>query len=123
MSFTTTGLHYSALFLKSYLGVISANPINLDRSDGTLDFTQDIGIAQGIQQQKNLNGKPVLFSGDFDGNGIINNLDYNRWISDNSAVNQYLFWVEDGNDVINNVDYNLWRVNRSKVGDISIHFP
>jgi len=56
-------------------------------------------------------GKFCLYSGDFDGNGIINSLDYNSWALNKSALNQYLNIDADGNGIINNLDYNLWLGN------------
>lgn len=74
----------------------------------------------GNLQQKQMPGNQyALFAGDFDGNAIINNLDYNIWVTDNAAVNVFRFWDVDGNGIINNLDYNLWSLNRSKVSILS----
>ena len=86
------------------------------------DFTSDIAQAMGPSQMKQVGLKAVLVAGDFDGSGVINNNDYNRWISNNSAVGNYLNWDADINGVINNLDYNLWYANRSKVGIPQIQF-
>ena len=46
--------------------------------------------------------------------------DYNIWRQNPAAINQYLPSDADGNGVINNIDFNLWKANGSKIGDISI---
>ncbi len=81
-----------------------------------LDFTLD-AVALGIEQVKFMQGTRCAISGDFDGNGIINNLDYNVWEQNNSAVYYYLNQDADGNGIVNNLDYNLWDINKSKVGN------
>ena len=63
-----------------------------------------------------------MYVGDYDGIGVINNLDYNKWISANAAVNSYMSWDGDANGVINNLDYNLWYANRSKTGIPAIQY-
>ena len=35
---------------------------------------------------------------------------------------QYLSVDGDGNGIINNVDYNLWIKNKSKMGELSIQY-
>jgi len=37
------------------------------------------------------------------------------WKTNSSAINVYLPADADGNGIINNQDYNLWKANRSKV--------
>lgn len=69
----------------------------------------------GNEQVKTIGGIPNLYSGDFDGNGIINNRDFNLWKQNGAALNQYLSIDADGNGVVNNLDFNLWSRNRSKV--------
>ena len=74
------------------------------------------------QQVKYRNGKYVLYAGDYDGNGVINNLDFNDWKIQSAILNQYLPIDGDGNGIINAADYNLWINNRSKVGEQVIRY-
>ncbi len=115
--------YHLAVFHKSHLGVVSAQEIDLLTFD-QIDFTNSSNVVLGVDQLKQLQGtiEFALYCGDFDGNGIINNIDYNLWSSNNSAVNQYLSHDGDGNGIVNNLDYNLWLKNRSKVGELSIQF-
>ena len=104
-----------AVFHRSHLPVISREPHLFHTSPTLCDFTLSEFATMGTSQQKNLSNKFLLNSGDFDGNGIINNQDFNVWKTNSSAINVYLPADADGNGIINNQDYNLWKANRSKV--------
>ncbi len=92
------------------------NPENPGNFIPNLNFTFD-SVALGVDQIKMVNGVRCAISGDFDCNGLINNLDFNIWEQNNSAVHYYLNQDADGNGLINNLDYNLWDINKSKVGN------
>lgn len=104
--------NYFSIHHKSHLAIMSANPY----TSGTYDFTNNVNQAMGRGQMLQQGGKYMMYSGDFDCNGIINNLDYNRWNLNSARLNQYLSIDGDGNGIINNLDYNLWTKNRSKIG-------
>jgi len=104
--------NYFSIHHKSHLAVMSSSPF----TSGVYDFTTGTSQATGTGQLKAINGKYTLHSGDYDGNGIINNLDFNLWKTNSATLNQYLNVDGDGNGVINNLDYNLWTRNRSKIG-------
>lgn len=114
LSFNISGTRYIAVYHRSHLGMLSSTPINL--TGGNIDFTTSVDKADGIEQQKMVNGNAVMFAGDYDGNGLINSSDFNLWGSNSSAVQVYYTHDGDGNGLINNLDYNLWDVNKSKVG-------
>ncbi len=88
---------------------------------GTFDLANTSNTL-GNLQTKTVNGREMLYSGDFDGNGVINNQDYNIWSQNSAVVNAYVPQDADGNGVVNNQDYNLWSVNRSKVGETTVQF-
>ncbi len=132
-SLPTTDVKYISVHHKSHLAVVTeasgfiasgdmffANIVENPEQAGdyipNLDFTLD-AVALGIEQVKFMQGTRCAISGDFDGNGIINNLDYNVWEQNNSAVYYYLNQDADGNGIVNNLDYNLWDINKSKVGN------
>lgn len=106
---------YIAVYHRSHLPIISREPHFFQTAPTTCDFTISEFAAMGDSQQKFLSNKFLLNSGDFDGNGIINNQDFNIWKLNSSAINVYLSADADGNGIINNQDYNLWKANRSKV--------
>ena len=72
----------------------------------------------GEAQLKEIEGQYYMFSGDFDNNGAINNLDYNIWKLNSAAINIYSVADADGNGIINSLDYNLLQVNLSKIGTL-----
>jgi hypothetical protein len=98
---------------KSHIAVMSNTAIT---SNVLYDFTSSQSQAKGSLQQKLLGTSWSVYSGDFDQNGLNNNLDFNLWKQKGAAVNQYLNVDGDGNGIVNNLDINLWMRNRSKVG-------
>ncbi len=102
---------------RAHLAVIGS----INQFSSVIDFTQT-GNTIGIQQTTPMYGFETLICGDFDNNGLINNMDYNIWASDNSAVNSYLPQDADGNGIVNNLDYNMWAKNKSKVGQPEIRY-
>lgn len=119
----TSGNYYLAVYHRSHLGIISSQVIEFSETASAYDFRTSDGQAIGSEQLKNLGSIFGLHAGDFDGNGLINNLDYNIWKLNNASINQYLNIDGDGNGVVNNLDYNLWAENKSKIGEASIQLP
>ncbi len=116
----STGNYYLAIRHKSHLGVISSVTIPLGPTTPvSYDYTSAVSQALGNEQLDNLpNSNQVgLFAGDFDNNGLINNVDFNQWKVNSAAVNVYLPIDVDGNGIINNIDFNKWAANPSKVGN------
>jgi|GEM_PF-3254959 len=108
--------HYHILIHHcNHISVVSSEAISYPTEE-VYDFTTSPSKAMGNQQLKYIKGKYTLFSGDYDGNGVINNHDYNKWGADNALVSVYAPQDGDGSGVVNNLDYNLWTENRSKVG-------
>jgi|GEM_PF-1033435 len=115
LDFGMTGTYYITVYHRNHMGVMSSPVVDVDA--GLLyDFTNGVNQAFGIQQLKAVDTVTAMFSGDFDGNGIINNLDFNLWNSNSAVVNQYVSWDADGNGIVNNLDINRWDFNKSKVG-------
>lgn len=104
--------NYFSLRHKSHLAIMSSQPY----TGGVYDFTIGVDRAIGIEQQVIQNGKAMMFCGDYDNSGIINNLDFNLWKTNGATINQYLPVDGDGNAIINNLDFNLWKRNGSKIG-------
>jgi len=73
----------------------------------------------GTDQLKEIDGRYCMYSGDYDGNGIINNQDFNLWKQNVNDINTYIPADADGNGIINNLDFNLWKQNGSKVSILS----
>lgn len=98
----------------SHVAVLSTAPYT-----GTLyDFT----INDSDGQLKLIDNQYCLYAGDYDGSGVINSQDFNLWIANSAALNQYLPIDGDGNGIINNLDFNIWNNNRSKIGHPYIRY-
>ena len=109
---------YFSIHTRSHLAILSANPY----TGKVYDFTTATTQAKGTNQQKLASGKYVLYAGDYDGSGIINNTDFNNWKIQSAKLNEYLPIDGDGNGIINASDYNLWINNRSKIGEQVIRY-
>lgn len=109
------GEYLIAIHHKSHLSILSREPQLFSNSPGVYDFTLSEFTAMGDAQLKYIDGKFLLNAGDFDGNGIINNQDFNLWKISSAVINKYLSADADGNGIVNNQDYNFWKANRSKV--------
>lgn len=118
-----TGNYFVTILPRNHLGVMSNTAISTtDLNNNGYDFTTSMSQVYGVAQLKLVDGYYCLYAGDYDGNGNINSLDYNKWYSNNSAVNQYLMWDGNASAVVNNIDYNLWYANRSKLAVIELQF-
>jgi len=111
--------NYISVHHRGHMAVMSASAYN---AGTTYDFTSNTRQVMGNGQLKLVGKSYALHAGDFDANGVINNQDYNQWVSKSSLINQYLSADGDGNGVINNKDYNLWISNRSKIGHMPLHY-
>ena len=107
---------------KSHLAVASAEPLALDSIAIQYDFTTSDTLALGNEQMKTFGQFYVMYCGDYDHNGIHNNMDHNVWQQNKAGVNAYFSHDGDGNGVVNNLDYNLWKRNKSKVGASMIQY-
>lgn len=107
-----------AIYHKGHLAVVSSDDL---APYALVDFTKPYKT-KGTDQTKSIFGIQLLIAGDFDNNGVINNLDYNRWQVDNSSIGVYEHYDADGNGIINNLDYNFWQINRSKIGHGMVQF-
>jgi len=112
------GSYYIAIHHKNHLPIISSVSHTLGISDPPYDFTSSATTAMGEAQLKEITGQYFMYSGDFDNNGAINNLDYNIWKLNSAAINIYSVADADGNGIINSLDYNLLKVNLSKIGTL-----
>jgi len=110
------GNYYVGIAHQNHLSVISNTTQSIGSSPTLLNFSDVATSVMGTEQLKEVGGKYLLLSGDFDGNGLINNQDYNLWKINSSSLDIYSPADADGNGLINNQDYNLWKVNLSKIG-------
>jgi len=105
ISFNNASTYFS-IHHKSHLAVMSSSAY----TSGTYDFTNNINQAMGTEQMVLQNGKYMMYSGDYDCNGIINNIDYNNWKTNGATLNQYLNVDGDGK-----LDIRLYSINNEVV--------
>ncbi len=111
--------NYISIHHRGHMAVMATTPY---QAGSTYDFSTGEDRVMGNNQLKLLGKKYVLHAGDFDANGVINNQDYNQWVSKSSKINEYITADGDGNGVVNNKDYNLWISNRSKIGYMPLQY-
>lgn len=102
------------LFHKSHLAVMSAADVTLPNSS-QYDFTTSIFKAAGDNQMLSLDGKAVLRSGEYNGNGTVNFADFIAWLGTNNFLDQYLFTDGDCNGTVNFFDFVLWLKNNNTI--------
>ncbi len=119
--FTATSAenYYLALYHTNHLSILSSSPHPVQQMTTVYDFSNTATATMGSAQTKDKGGHFVMNSGDLDGNGIINNEDYNLWKTSGATINTYSPADADGNGIINSLDYNFWKINRSKIGLIT----
>jgi len=115
---SANGQHIS-IHHRGHMAIMTATPY---QQGVAFDITSVEGMVLGNGQLKQIGNIFALHAGDYDANGVINNMDYNHWVSNSSKINQYIPSDGDGNGVINNKDYNLWIANRSKIGHMPLHY-
>lgn len=114
--------HFFCLRHRNHLDVLTATPI-LSSSMMNIDLSTSIEQAFGIEQLKlSSDNVPMLHSGDYNQDGIIQTTDYDLWRLD-PAVNQ-IYEPADGNldGLIQSTDYDTWFFNKAKVGSIEISY-
>lgn len=109
----TPGDYYVAIFHRSHLAIVSHAPTSMMSAQDVFDFTTAESQALGSAQLKLVDGVYTMRAGDFDGNGIADQSDFNNWQTNSSKVKTYSAVDGDGNGVVNNQDYNLWKRNEN----------
>ncbi len=111
------GEYYIAVYHRNHMAVMSNVPVLLSATTPALfDFTEDESRASGRDQLERVNDVYVMYSGDFDQNGLVNNLDFNAWAIDAATIDAYISVDADGNGLVNNLDFNFWSKRKSRIG-------
>ncbi len=102
----TPGNYYIVIKHRNHLSVMTRNPIYISLTSRLFDFTLTPDSAYGTNALVKLeNGVYGMYSGDGDGNGIININDYNS-VSNNIFKSGYNSGDLDLNSIINVLDYS-----------------
>ena len=110
----SSGKYYIVIKHRNHLSIMSSNPVTLTDNSDLYNFTSDESKAYGVDAMVKLDdGSYGMYTGDGDGNGIINILDYEK-------VSNFIFSVGynagdfDMNSIVNVMDYKLISVNLFK---------
>ena len=102
----SSGEYFIVIKHRNHLSIMSKNLIHLSSTSPLYDFTLDPNSAYGSEPLVKLtDGVYGMFSGDGDGNGIINITDYNS-VSNNLFNSGYYSGDLDLNSIINVLDYS-----------------
>lgn len=112
------GSYHLAVYHRSHLAVLSADPILTNAPSFIYDFTSAPGRAEGEGQLKLVGSHWALIAGDPDHNHIINHQDFNAWKQTQGETAQYHAADLNGDGQINESDLTLWSTNRSKLGQL-----
>ncbi len=117
------GTYHMAVYHPRHLGVISSSGLTYDANAGVYDFTSAQGQAAGSGQLKQIDGRYTLLGGDYDGNGVIDQNDYQLWRAQNVEPDIYIRIDGDGSGSVNVHDFNIWARNKNISGHSAIQNP
>jgi len=106
------GSYHFVIYHRNHLAVMSSSAFEVPNNQ-MYDFTTGTSKAKGVGQLKVLSGKASIISGDFDGNGTVNFLDFLNWFDVNNTLDQYLSADADMNGTVNFLDFLLWFDNNN----------
>lgn len=109
---------YLSIHHRSHLAILSTNTYLGDTSN----YIINPFYAAGEEALKLVDGKYMLYAGDYNSSGIINSLDFNLWSTQKSIGNKYLDIDGDGNGVVDSLDFNLWKINAAMLTQKNIWF-
>ena len=110
----SSGSYYFVVRHRNHIAVISNSSISYPFIS-TYDFTSSLNQALS-SVQKLVNGKACLISGDINADGIISVADYNIYIAQTSAINQYLSGDLNLDKNVTVADFNIYQANTSTIG-------
>jgi len=114
--------YYFVLRHRNHLDVMTSTPIVVG-SNMIYDFSISASQSLGLEQQKMSNdGRAMMYAGDYNSDGTIQNTDFDAWNSEPALINVYE--SSDGNldGTIQTTDFDLWNMNKATVGIIEIMY-
>jgi hypothetical protein len=108
------GDYYVEVKHRNHLAIMTDVAVNLPGPPTTLDFFNGTTPAFGLSPMVNVGGKFLMYGGDADGNGLIENLDlFLEWLP-NRGLSGYYGGDMDMNGIVENIDvFLLWLPNRA----------
>jgi uncharacterized protein (DUF1501 family) len=112
------GTYHLAIYHRSHLAVLSADPIPANAPGFVYDFTSNSGRAEGEAQLKQIGNVWTMIAGDADNNQIINSQDFNIWKQQSGQSAPYQSGDLNGDGQVDQLDLPFWSGNRSKLGQL-----
>lgn len=117
----SNGNYRIALRSRNHLDVIST--LRSDWHNSLVDFSDPNAISGGAQQLKQTSdGYYACLAGDFDSNGVNSFLDFNQYLSDSSAILQYLHNDVNMDGYVTVLDFNLYKANSSSMAVMELRY-
>ncbi len=117
--------YYLVIRHRNHVDVMSANVVtaNANNNNISYDFTQSSNVMGTITQVHDLgSGIYGLIAADFNGDGVISVADFNDYVQQASAINQYLPTDANLDGHVSVTDFNWHRANASVIGVSHIRY-
>ena len=109
--------YYVAIHHRNHVPIVSSTLHDSSLTSNIYDFSASSGAAMGVSQLKSMGNHFALYAGNYNSSGANEYADFEAWKDKSSVPNQYLPEDGDGNGVVNNLDYNLWKKNEFQTGN------
>ena len=114
--------YYFCVRHRNHMDVLTSDP-QCASGNVTFDFTNAVAKAFGSNQMKLSNdGKAMMYAGDYDVDGDIQNLDFDLWSLTPAVLETYDYTDGNLDGIIQVTDFDTWYFNRSKVSVVEIEF-
>jgi|GEM_PF-2169906 len=108
--------YYFVVRHRNHLDILS-NAVLIETTQINYDFTTATDQAFGIAQQKeSVDGKVMMYGGDFNHDGVIQVSDADLWLQTPALLNTYQNVDSNLDGVVQNTDYDIWIANKAKLG-------
>ncbi len=111
--------YYLVVRARGHIDVMTKGTVS---HDALYDFSTTSAQAFGTAQLKLVSGSYALRAGDFNHDGIISFLDFNRYLSNPSAIYDYVDQDINLDALVTVADYNLYKPNYSAMGVTEIRY-
>lgn len=114
--------YYIVVRHRNHLDIISNQP-RIAATPMVYDFTLSAAQAFGVAQMKTaIDGKAMMFTGDFTGDGVIQTSDYDFWATNPALLGVYINTDANLDAIVQVTDYDLWFFNKAKLGSVEIQY-
>lgn len=114
--------YYVAIKSLNHLAIISNDLITLNNNT-PYDLSLPSNVLDGDNQLINVgNDTYAMRAGDWNSDGIITTADFNGYLSNSSAVNQFVAGDFNADGTVSIADFNLYLSNASSIGVVEVRY-